>query len=119
MNTHNIKTIAIVASAFLALAAGSITLPSIADAKGGGGFGMGGFGGGHFGGGIADNHFGGSVGGGRFKGSVGSRLGQLREGEGALGHSRFAHNDYDYGYYGYSCGPDQQAEGLCNPHYSY
>jgi hypothetical protein len=136
MTPHNIKKIVIISSTVLALAAGSLALSSVADAKGGGGFGMGGFGGGHFGGGIAashlggsiagsahfdagidGNHFAGSSGGGRFNGSVASRLGQLRGDEGALGHSRFVHDGYGYGYY--SCGPDQQAEGLCNPYYSY
>jgi hypothetical protein len=138
MNFNNIKNIVIAGSAALAIAAASLALPSIAEARGGGGFGTGGFGGGHFGGGIAASHFGGgaggthfdggmasnhsggSVGGGRFNGSVASRLGQLRGGEGALGHSRFVHDGYGYGYYGYySCGPTEQAEGLCNPYYSY
>jgi hypothetical protein len=75
-------------------------VPSIADARGGGGHGGGGGGGGHMGGG----HMGGGRMGGHF---VGGHYGH--GGRYAGGYRR----GYGYGYGGGYCGPIQIAAGLC------
>lgn len=140
---QNLRIVLIAGAAMLALTAGSMALPSLADARGGGGFGgghggFGGFGGGHFSSGIAASHIGGGsfagdhLGGSNVVGHLGAGniIGSRLDGRGVAGHvghwrgrGRFGSVPYDYGDgvdcdYAASatcCGSLEADAGLCTP----